>query len=481
MKFLKNEKGISLVEAMIGIGISAAAGVAYMTHVQNTAKNEARQKIRNSITQLESQATDYLKSRDVCNSNLAKAFKDVPMRVDGDNEIKGKSSYKVLKNKDFTDSNGNVTAKDIFKEGDVFDGGRIYVNDVKYAISELADINIPKAPWSKSGKIRIGVEFQFCRNNAAVFNKSPNGVLTASCPVEMRQSVMKYYDKLVAFKTDPGTDLITEQTVREQVLNPLTGKLEWKAGNKKKAQLTCADSQDALLDAANSYTDEKVCLLDVRLQAQLGREGKTSCDYEVKLIPRTLAYTGSRSGELIFPTIFAPGSAKLRMIGAGGGGAGGWKSAGGLGGQAGQYIEQTLPDQLMGEKCAYNVAGPTPHVGRQTDGRKGGNTALKCPNKNIDLVAQGGVGGHRKGDDTNSGGDGASSPFGAGGAGGRYNSKHSESGKPGGIGAGGGGGTSDNKGRDGGAGGAGNIEIKWLEVQVLNPEGILIDLDGNPI
>ena len=481
MKLLKNQKGVSLLEAMVGIGVMAAAGMAYMTHMQNTAKSDARQKIRNSISQLESQATDYLKAREVCNSNLTTAFKDVPLTG---SEVNGKNSYKALKNRTFTDGDGNVSAKDIFKRGDLFDGGRIYVSDVIYKITDLSSINNPKAPWNRSGNIRIGVEFQTCRNNGAVFHKNDGGVLSEACPEEMRNTTMKYYDKLAAFKVNPATNVIMEQDVREQRVNPVTGKLEWVNTGKKKSLLTCADSQDALIDAANSYTDEKVCLLDARLQAQLGREGQTSCGYEVKIIPRSISHVGAKSGPISLPPIFAPGSLKIKLMGGGGGGAGGWKSAGGLGGRAGHYKEETLPDQLMGTTCNFVVPAGVAGVGNQTSGRKGQETKFTCPDKGINLVAAGGDGGQRKGDDSNSGGSGENAPWGggAGGAGGEYNKKGSrENGKPGGVGAGGGGGTSDGSGRSGGAGGAGKLELVWLEVNIYNQYGEMIDLEGNPI
>jgi len=481
VKLLKNQKGVSLVEAMIGIGIMSAAGIAYMTHVQTTAKNEARQKIRNSITQLEAQAYDYLKAREVCNTNVSKAFKDVPL---SGSDVSGKDSYKVLKNKEFTDGDGNVSAKDIFKKGDIFDGGRIYVSDVIYKLTDLSDLNIPKAPWNKSGTIKIGVEFQTCRNNAVVFHKNDSGVLTEACPEDMRNTTMKYYDKLAAFKIDPITKKIIEQPVREQIIDPVTGKLKWVETDKTKSLLTCADSQDALVDAANSYTDEKVCLLDARLQAQLGREGKTSCDYEVKIIPRSIAHVGAKTGSLTLPPIFAPGSLKIKLLGGGGGGAGGWKSAGGLGGKAGSYKQEILPDQLMGVTCDFVVPAGVSGVGQKTVGKKGLETKFTCSSKGINVVATGGDGGQRKGDDSNSGAPGENAPWGGGvgGAGGEYNKKGArEHGKAGGVGAGGGGGTSDGDGRPGGAGGPGKMELVWLEVNIYNQLGQKIDLEGNPI
>src|SRR5665647_579737 len=74
---MKNQKGFSLLEVTIAMGLATAAGAAYMTHVQNVAKNESKQKVRASLSQLEAQASDYLRARDICNSNTVDAFRGV--------------------------------------------------------------------------------------------------------------------------------------------------------------------------------------------------------------------------------------------------------------------------------------------------------------------------------------------------------------------------------------------------------------------
>ncbi len=464
MKFIKNQKGVSLVEALIGISITAAAGVAYMTHTQNVAKNEAKQKVRGSIDILNAQAVDYLKSRDVCNGNLEKAFGNVPLNSVN---VNGDPDYKALKNKGFKDAQGNTQSKDIFAVGDVFDGGKIYISDVSYKLSELTTINQISSPWTRSGKIQIAVEMETCKDGGPVVFKN-NGVIQDRCPVNLRTKTRKVYDKLAAFRTN-SAGIITDSPIREKKMNS-AGQMQWVTTGTKK-DLACADSQDALVDAAAQYTDIKVCINEVKMLLIANKEGSTECGIEVKASPASQEFTSS--GNITLPKFIYSDGSSIELIGGGAGGGHKNNNKGGHGGKAGKVRKFSFKDlaSLNGGQCNIVVAG------RVTEGKSGQETSIRCGSAT--LKAEGGafVGGDT---DSECGGNGENAVdpstgdvVGVGTAGRCKDDVTPRS--PQGFGGGGGGGCgrSERACRYGQDGGPGRVKISYRAVQIIDTNMVL--------
>lgn len=467
MKILKNQKGVSLVEALIGISLTAAAGVAYMTHTQNVAKNEARQKVRASIEVLNSQALDYLKSRDVCNENISKAFASIPL-VGSD--VNGDADYKALKNKGFKDAAGVVQSKSIFSVGDVFDGGRILVSDVSYKVSELVDINQPSSPWTKSGKIKVSIEMETCKDSGPVVLKNASGVMVDRCAVNMRNKTTKSYDKYVAFRTN-GSSIIVDTPIREKKVNPVTGAFEWTVVGTKK-DLACADSQDALVEAAAQYTDLKVCLSQLKTMMLAEKNGSFEFDCGLKL---TQIYVEGRYTENFNFQVPANVNIKIHNLEAqAGGGSGGKGGKGGLnwsrggGGQAGGRIAETNYVMTSASPLTCNIVAGKGGQAVHDHGSQGSNSGIDC-GPALKRVANGGNGGGYRVGGGNCGVKGGDSHYGQGSSGHCRTSRNDTVAAPGAGGAGGG----EKNNTDSKAGGDGFVAIKLSGVAIEDQNNVL--------
>lgn len=467
MYLLNNQKGVSLIEALIGISLTAAAGVLYMTHTQNVAKNEAKQKVRASIETLNAQALDYLKSRDVCNENISKAFASVPLIGA---EVSGDIDYKALKNKGFKDASGVVQSKSIFAVGDIFDGGRILISDVSYKVSELVNINQPSSPWTKSGKIKVSVEMESCKDGGPVVLKGAGGILQDRCPAAMRNKTIKSFDKYVAFRTN-GSNIIVDSPIREKIMNSATGQFEWTVVGTKK-DLACADSQDALVEAAAQYTDLKVCLSQLKTMMLAEKNGSFEFDCGLKL---TQVYVEGRYTENFNFQIPANVNIKIHNLEAqAGGGAGGKGGKGGLnwsrggGGQAGGRVVESNLVMTSNSSLTCNIVAGKGGQNSNDHGLPGGNSGIDC-GPSLKKVANGGGGGGYRVGGGNCGVKGGDSAYGPGSFGHCRTSRHPSEAAPGAGGAGGG----EKNNTDSKSGGNGFVAIKLSGVSIIDQNNIL--------
>jgi hypothetical protein len=474
MNFLKNQKGVSLVESLVAISLTAAAGVAYMTHTQTVAKNEARQKVRSSIEILNAQALDYLKSRDICNENISKAFASVPLIG---TEVSGDTDYRALKNKGFKDAAGNMQSKNIFAVGDIFDGGRILISDVSYKVSELVDVTQPSSPWTKSGKIKVSVEMESCKDGGPVVFKGASGVLQERCPVIMRNKSIKTFDKFVAFKTN-SSNVIVDSPIREKKINPATGQFEWMVVGSKK-NLACADSQDALVEAANSYTDLKVCLQELKTMLFTRTSGTTECGLSVTNTPK-VDTTVTSTLNLKLPQYVYSEDENITMIGGGSRGGFGGADGRGLAGRA--SILKRASFESMGKHFPSGNCAVAAGAGGRDGSDNGSDSFIICGS--LELRSLGGKAPQgRAGGSSNVGEAGENSMDGVSvlGSGGHGRGKSdSNDGTSGVLGAGGGGGANCNncsswrkRGTDGGSG---FVRLKYQGFTVEDPENVFASM-----
>ncbi len=447
MKFL-NQSGMSLVEVTIGMAIMVAGSAMYALHSKNVAKNEASLKVRSTINQMGLEAVDYLKSRDICDDNMGQAFGNLSL-PNSDTTLSGKSTYKKLRGKGIL-VNGVKQFKDIFTVDQSFDGGRIWVKDLSYKLENLQTVTFPNAPWNKSGDMKIAVTFQRCSDGGSVYRVN-NGVKTISCSGNIVETT-RVINKMAALKTTSGVV----------------------------GQFACADSQDALIDAANKFTQEKFCLLEAKMLANNGMAGATPapCNYTVTMTDVEKISPGSYD----IPTSVVPKSIAVKMIGGGGGGGGGDRDEPGAGGKAGQYHQQSLEDSLVGASCSL-VAGAGGGGGDgATDakpGGTGGTSTINCSRNGAGVLYIGKSGGQGGDGEARGGGEscgwGGESSYdvagiqlgGGGGAGCREGN-----GAGGGIGAGGGGG--GDRWGEGGVGGNGFVKLIWKQAVIKDASGNVI-------
>ena len=389
------------------------------------------------------EAVDYLKSREICDSNMGSAFGGVTLS-DSATTLTGKNTYRKLRGKGFL-VNGVTQYKDIYTVDQNFEGGKIWVKDIEYKLENLQTVTIPNAPWNKSGDMKITVTFQRCGNGGPVYRMN-NGVKSLACTniIEQKQVI----NKMAALKTTSGVV----------------------------GQFACADSQDALVDAANEYTNQKVCMLEATLLAKSGSAGTTSCNWTVEIIPEE-----KNSGSISITGPIVSNSIYLKMVGGGGGGGGGDRDQPGGGGAAGQYHEQAISDAYADATCSLNQ-GSRGSGGdgdsSATRGGTGGTTTVSCSKSgqsNISLSRAGGGGGcaECRGSGEETGWNGADSGangivFGAGGSGGG----REKNGNAGGCGAGGGGG--GDRWGEGGQGGLGCIKLTWKRYVIKDQNGNIV-------
>lgn len=479
-KFGRNQKGFSLVEALLAVGISSAAGLAYMTYIQHATKHKQLVDTKSAISVLEAEAMEYLKSKEVCNDNMFKAFAKSNLNAAS---VKGDKSHSQLLSKSFVDSTGKTVSRKIFEVDDSFENDRIWVSDIDYSLDKLQKVTVPNSPWTTSGEFRIGVTFERCGDGGAVYRqekKMVDGVSVNVGPkVPVCDNIIKHtksFNKFAAFEVK-ADGLIAEAD--EKVYNPKTMKYE--TTGKTLPRASCADSQDALVDEAAKYTDKKVCLLDARMMANAGRQGVTSCNYTVKTQEMAIEKRdGMGTIDLPMSSAVVPGTLRFEIIGGGGGG-GGASDDRGLGGKAGVFQSGPFSEATLGSTCSYTVgSGGTPGYDDKYAGGYGGTSTIVCSQGNVSINVSGGAGGASdvatKGG-TDYGEAGESSHYGPGGAGGAARNGYTAS-SPG---AGGSGAGDDAKSSYGGGGASGKVLIAWKTVQLFDESGAELDvIDGAP-
>lgn len=474
MKYRISNEGFSLVEIMVALGISSAAALAFMSYQKETAKAEAVQKTKVALNVLEVQANESLKSRDTCNENMFKAFAGKTLTGA---TVEGNITHKKIVNKGYFNEKMELVQKPIFEVDTNYDAGRIWVADVGYRLENLQTITLNGSPWNRSATLKINVTFERCGTGGPVYREEEGKAKVRVCDNVVLQS--KIFEKQAAFKVDDSGAILSttgksfDAQKQKWVKDPAAPQVP---------QAACADSQDALVEAANEYADKKICLLDAKMQAQLGREGKTSCDYTIKLV-EDKAGGDNTSGTINFPLQAVNGSLKIKMIGGGGGG-GAAKDDAGKGGGAGEFKETILPDTLIGAACTfvagYRGAGAIYAGNKHNSGRDGGPSSITCPTvNNFSLAVIGGLGG--KGNAHSTGGDddgeaGAKSPYGPGAP--SANGTGNSTSIPG---AGGSGAGDDGNGQNGGTGGPGRVEVTWRYAKIFDQDNVELDVNGEPM
>lgn len=466
---MKNQKGMSLVEIMIALGITAAAAAAYMTHAKNVSKNEGRQRVRASVSQLEMQATDYLKSRDVCYMNAARAFEGVPIT---DPNVSGNPLYKKLTNRGFKGEDGNLVFADIFYGGQLFDGGKIHVKDVIYELKDITPVTAPNSPWNRAARMIIGVEFEICSDGSRVFFNEAD---TTAALCSIRSTMLKKFEKHAAFRVED--DLIAMRPVMEQVPDG-SGGMVWQASGEEELDLDCADSQDALIEASREYADLKNCITLAKTFMMTGTSGVTPCGITVTASTESKEFPLGTTNDWR-PQNLVKNTAEVMLISGGGGGHGrdtrGFND-GGKGGDAGRYHREKIPGMVYTCKIEVGEGGEGGDQNRQ--GRRGGTSLFECRSNGV-VVAQeskmGGLGG-REATGNNCGTDGGDLKTGLDGnviaRGGTRGCSGSAPGA-GEPGAGGGGAGDNSNARQGGKGGNGRVYITWKSGTATDPNNVL--------
>lgn len=480
MKLL-SQKGMSLVEVTLAMGLTGLAAVGFMTYQKNALNQEQKIRVKTAEGGLIMQVQDYFKSSDICNQNLSYAF--LPVNLDSAPRVKGVGpdgkeatfieghpSYSVLKNKGFLNSNGELVQKDLFKVGDLYEGGKIHISNVRYRIRDLEAVQGTGNPWTRQGTLLFEVEFERCQNGGQVYLKDNAGSLVERCPANQRVKSVKQFEKMVAFKTDTSGQ-ITKSPLR--VHNPATN--TW-TNNGEKANLVCADSQDALVEASKEYTDLKNCVLEMRMLMLSGKTGTLNCGISVSTTDVQQDYTSGQ--EMNLPDSHVPNSLVALVLGGGGGGGDGGRPGGGVsnrrageGGKAAKAVQQQL-NSLATNRCKIVIG----FGGNNT--QPGSESKITCGSTIV--KSDGGQPGRNQVmHDGQPGGQGENSSDLNGaiiGYGSRGHRNNGADNSLAGYGAGGGGGSEKGNNTSGKRGGQGLVRLSWKEFKVTDPDGVLVRL-----
>lgn len=495
MGIFKNQKGMTIIEVTVAMGIMGAAALGFATYQKNVAKAQSAQKVRATLLQLEMEATDYLKSRNVCNQNLELAFAGkepllapavtFPANPTGA-IITGSPLYKELRSKDSRIPGTPITqltrSLPVFVPDKDYDGGKIRVSDITYELNRIQRITVLNSPWDWSGFVKVSVEFERCRSDGAVIrvprdrNGIINGQITYPCDVNDRIKVNKVFEKALAFKLN--NNLIDRREIKQWVAGAFVSynPPEWES------LLTCADSQDAIVEQAASNTQLQACILQGKINLMTGKIGQVRagspplpCDLTVTTNPAASPIIVSASNpqpSVPLPKTIVPGSLKLISIGGGGGGGRGGRNPAtrnvGEGGKAGPIRRVDLPDYLAGKSCNITLGrGGAGGSGSRSsnNGDRGGLTSVTCAGMQP-FEAPGGDGG---GGGLNGSGGEDTLPYGHGGRGGR------NVGNNGTNGAGGEGGAYN--GYSGGTGGNGYVRFEFIAAVLLKTPALDPALD----
>lgn len=457
-----NQQGFSLVEVMIGAGLLSALALGFASYTKHVNTVEAKTKVRGSLYQIELQALDYLKSRDTCNQLLGDAFKDkniLHKEVSGD--------YAPIKNKGYKDQNNNLVQKSVFGINDIYDGGRILLTGIHYKLKNLQEVSIPSSPWNVTGEMEIKISFQTCQDAKIVAR--PNGFdgVDKICPISQIKKASKVFTKFVSFQRDAAGKI-------NSLPDP-------SGSGPNRLMANCADSQDAVIEASQEYTDLKSCISEIKMHALMARPVSTKCNIKLEVFDRYDSYYSNAN--VVLPPTVAPNTLKVILIGGGGGGGGGYgrKSIGkkreaGKAGTPGQYIEQTITDIVTSCKVEPGKGAPESDPGGY--GKDGQQSKVTCGS--FTATAAPGRGGQNKalvGHDHGETGPAASDPYGQaiqGSAGGNYANGRI----PGRLGGGGGGGDAIVKSwtkyySRGTGGGYGAVIFKYKALKVVDPQNLL--------
>lgn len=452
-----NQSGFSLVEVMIGAGLLSALALGFASYQKHVSTTEAKNKNRNQLYELELQAQDFLKSRDICNQVLSSAFRNKPIKNE---EVSGE--YTPIKNKGYADSSGTINQKDVFAANGLYNGGKILLSTIGYTLKNLKDVSIPSSPWNTTGELEIKIYFQTCKDGRTVATKNEFGSIVKRCPLTQINQSSKVFTKFVSFQRNPAG-----------IINPVPGQ--------DKLLATCADSQDAVIEASQEYTDIKSCISEIKMHALMARPVQTKCNIRLEVLDRSDTYYSNTT--INFHPSIAPNTLKAVLVGGGGGGGGGYgrktigiKREAGTAGKAGSYVEQPISDTSVPCKLTVGKGGAESNPGGP--GNKGGDTKIECGTQT--LFAAGGAGGTANAlRGANHGEEGlpAKDVYGQdlfGSAGGSYKAGRI----PGRLGGGGGGGDAIIKAwtkyhSRGTAGGYGAVIFKYKALKVVDPENIL--------
>lgn len=441
-----NEKGISLINVMIGIGITSVMGLAVMRMSQNASQSQQSMKASADFLEFTNHIRSKFNSRDYCKTSLAGAI-TYTLPYNATNESKTavnkliKPTYTINATTGVKNLTGSVDEYVIPLGVDLNDPS----TGLQYGNLSLMAMELVRMPGSDDVFLELHMQK---RNHKAMGGRD----LKKRIPLQVYFNTSDEIESCFS-----AFDNFQETVFEEFCKNSLGGEYNY-------------DGDPTTNDCTGTDLEEEVCQQKAEIRALKGITGAVpDCPLQVSISTETIVnITSASSSTFTIPTDIIPGTVSASLLGGGGGGGGGdYARPGGGGKEAGKIENQSLAALGGNDTCSYTVGaggGGGDGAGSATQGSNGAQTQLTCP-KGINLTASGGDGGCaecRSGAETGWAGEGITfllTWYNAGNGGGRGNN-----GAVGQSGAGGGGG-GDRYG-EGGAGGSGILKVTYQKASI---------------
>ena len=445
-RLLLNQNGLSLVQSLIAVAVTAGAATMGMRVMDNLSTQTKMVEKRSAISSVMNEINTHLQSKAVCASNLNSALLNQPH-----NGLSNyTSNYLTVSVNEFYGAQGRV----VISKNDSFGTQELFeVDDIQIRLNQVAAAADAAYTHSAAGQVRI--TFKTCRKGLTNCDESKKMTITKIAPLP---NVNLIADSTIftSFDCASGQDGLLEQAGLDS--NDKLTRLVNAVNNRYTLM-----EQDYINKLNNSL--EQNCNLKAKQMQSTGTAGDvdpTQCgNMKVTVSTATLialSETGNNKTKTI-PDSMVPGTLVVSLVagGGGGGGCGGGKK--GAGGKAGG--KKTVTAELNvepGSTVSWSLGGGGNSPACDPGG-SGGTTTVNIDGQIYSIG--GGSGGSKKcGGDCWSGSGQSVSFMGTTYKGGVY--KENSSGQGGQRGAGGAGGektTVDT--RSGGDGGAGLVHIKY--------------------
>lgn len=456
-KVIYNNRGMSLVNVLMEIGLTSILGLTMMRMTRTSTRAQMGLKANNEFIELTSLIQSRLLRRDYCDYSFGNNHPSLTYQIEDtapdENQITVTHLVKPVFT--FNQTTQQLEFQEAIQEFIIPDD--VDMDDPKtglqYGTISLMQMNLVRMPNSSE----IFLELIVMPRNAGTA-----GVQTRSKRIPL-QVVLNDSNEIQECYSDFGGTVASAR--RETCESGFGG--------------TYSESNNSP-DCTDTVLHNQVCALEQRVMGLTLTPGTDSCGNTVSITTHNKEF-GPGTHTFNFPTAAIAGTLTVNLIGGGGGGAEGDRTNGACGGKAASENTGDVIGQQPGTTCSVTVGsggagGDDSNHSNSRPGSDGGDTKVVC--SSLTLTSDGARGAEdiesgcktsndgRNGDNTLF--DGAVRNGGSGGR--KTDSDSATDGRPGSYGSGGGGGAEKSDGNDdpgaGGRGGHGAVRFKWKQLLV---------------
>ena len=342
-RLLLNQNGLSLVQSLIAVAVTAGAATMGMRVMDNLSTQTKMVEKRSAISSVMNEINTHLQSKAVCASNLNSALLNQPH-----NGLSNyTSNYLTVSVNEFYGAQGRV----VISKNDSFGTQELFeVDDIQIRLNQVAAAADAAYTHSAAGQVRI--TFKTCRKGLTNCDESKKMTITKIAPLP---NVNLIADSTIftSFDCASGQDGLLEQAGLDS--NDKLTRLVNAVNNRYTLM-----EQDYINKLNNSL--EQNCNLKAKQMQSTGTAGDvdpTQCgNMKVTVSTATLialSETGNNKTKTI-PDSMVPGTLVVSLVAGGGGGGGGDRDEPGGGGSAGNILENfSMSSVQPGQSCTFTT------------------------------------------------------------------------------------------------------------------------------